>query len=105
MRNLDADRPGDMPLLQLANATGNAGLTFPEESIDLRRSSPMSSEALSKPILRVQNLKLVTPDKKRTLLENLSLEFGGGPKLIDCRQLWRWEEFFAPRNCRIMDGG
>lgn len=82
MRNLDADRTGDMPLLQLANVTTNAGLTFTEESIELRRSSPMSSEALLKPILSVQNLKLVTPDKKRVLIENLSLNLEEGQNLL-----------------------
>jgi vitamin B12/bleomycin/antimicrobial peptide transport system ATP-binding/permease protein len=82
MRNVDADRTGDMPLLQLANVTSNATLTFTEESIDLRRSSPMSSEALSKPILCFQNLNLVTPDKKRMLIENLSLNLEEGQNLL-----------------------
>ena len=82
MRKVDALRTRDMPLLQLAYTPGNATRVVPEHSIDLRRSSPMSSAALAKPIVSIRNLELVTPDMKRRLIKKLSLDLNKGQHLL-----------------------
>lgn len=82
MREVDNLRTRDMPLLQLADVPSNATQVAPEHSIDLRRSSPMTSAALSKPIVSIRNLELVTPDMKRRLINKLSLDLNEGQHLL-----------------------
>jgi putative ATP-binding cassette transporter len=82
MREVDTERTPDMPLLQLANVTNSATTIVTDETIDLHRFSPMSTLALSRPIISIQDLTLVTPDRKRALIRKLSLDIQEGQNLL-----------------------
>jgi putative ATP-binding cassette transporter len=82
MREVDNVRTRDMPLLQLASVPSNGTQIVAKDSIDLRRSSPMTSAALSKPIVSISNLELYTPDMKRRLINKLSLDLNEGQHLL-----------------------
>jgi ABC-type uncharacterized transport system fused permease/ATPase subunit len=82
MREVDTVRTRDMQLLQLASVPSNGTQIVAKDSIDLRRSSPMTSAALSKPIVSISNLELYTPDMKRRLINKLSLDLNEGQHLL-----------------------
>jgi vitamin B12/bleomycin/antimicrobial peptide transport system ATP-binding/permease protein len=85
MRSIDLDRSPDMPLLQPTKQTSeNAQFSQIENSIHLSQSAPASSSKgiMNQPILSIQNLHLLTPDRKRSLIEDLTLNIFEGQSLL-----------------------
>ena len=97
MREVDTERADSMPLLQLINATDvvvaehdgemishkatNGGAT--SEAIQLTRMAPINGEPrTATPIVTISNLSLVTPDRKRTLIQGLNLDLLQGQNLL-----------------------
>jgi len=101
MRKVDTARPQDMPLLQLtamdgdendatsntnATSTASAPSTLLQDDdmmINLHRfNSMVVGVGLSTPIVSIQDFDLVTPDRKRTLIRDLSFNLQEGQNML-----------------------
>ena len=103
VRDADQDRDADIPLLKLVNETSVADYNATKKmvktmtssggessygQIDLQKLPPVVAlengfvTASSEPILSIANLDLCTPDKKRLLIEDLSMKLQEGQDLL-----------------------
>ena len=89
MRENDMDRSLDMGLLQMpSNETMAAASTNVKKgseefgTIDLCQMSPLSRDMLGQSVLRLDKLTLGTPDHKRILIKDLSLDLKEGENLL-----------------------
>jgi putative ATP-binding cassette transporter len=103
MREVDPERDVSMPLLRLANETTSVTSILYDETeavmstmmgisefrkIDLRRLAPMElmengyAAPSSIPILTMEHLDLCTPDRKRALIRDLSVQLKEGENLL-----------------------
>lgn len=92
MRTVDNNRSEDMKLLQLPATGEDADDSTTTDKllqkdlemiIDLHRFSAMANDVnLERPIVSIQALNLVTPDRKRTLIRDLSLNLQEGENML-----------------------
>ena len=102
MREVDSERSLDSPLMNLPNITESStpmseeralsvvmasGVTHEEAGvIELRLMNPVTSDRYltsgTQPVLSVKSLSLTTPDRKRTLISNLSFSLHKGENLL-----------------------
>mmetsp|Transcript_28177 Transcript_28177/g.42985 ORF Transcript_28177/g.42985 Transcript_28177/m.42985 type:complete len:716 (-) Transcript_28177:1931-4078(-) len=89
MRKVDLTRDNEAALLKISNSTEISNVTTitkvksKESIIDLRCfSSIPAQEGSSRPVVSIEALTLVTPDRKRTLIRDLSVELKENENLL-----------------------
>ncbi|KAL7539393.1 hypothetical protein ACHAXR_009244 [Thalassiosira sp. AJA248-18] len=83
IQELDSDRPNEDATVMVAkDSIYEPVLTPPQDGIFVKTYDAFEPSAANTPVLKIRNLKLSTPDHKRTLIENLNLSIAKNQNLL-----------------------